>query len=237
VGRHAARLEQLAWVRTFADAESLARSLRTACGLYGLDVVVAGSADLAAIACRTAAAPGTSPAVAAGVTAVLGDLPDPAVVAQQPVLRTLIDAMGRTKATLPSGSGVGLVLPGAGDLAAALGRTDARGWCEQVLLCTLREIGAAEPELIVQVGELDETEALGAMSRFYGITLVHAGARPTDGVVAWTPEELTGSGAPCDGWLVTTTDQVAEDADPRAIRALIRALRDGRATESERAAR
>jgi hypothetical protein len=222
--RHAARLEQLPWVRLLSDAEAVARALRTAHGLYGVDVVVGGAPGLVAVACRTAAAPGMSPAAAQA--GALPELPDPQLVAGQPVLEVLADGLERTRATIGADAGIGLVLPAAADLAAQVGRLDAADWCHQVLVCVLSRVGAIEPDLVVQVGASSDVAALEGMCRFYGATIVHAGAQAAEGVVALPGSTFAEPDAVRPvGWLYTSADELPEGLDPRAVRETIASLR------------
>lgn len=232
VERHAARLEQLKPDRLLMDAEALARSLRTCQALYNLDVMVAGGGlDLVAVAAHMASGTSLSaPAARRRVEArePLAQLPDPRLVAETDVFAVTCDGLARLRATLGERTGIGLALPTCTSLAQQMGVADEDlPWAEQALLAVVSRVGSGELDLVVQVGpRTDSDDRQVNMWEFYATTSVAVRTEErTEGVVATPGREFPLIGRQ-SGWLYTTTDELPQEMDPKAVRESVKTLRN-----------
>ncbi|OGA69295.1 MAG: hypothetical protein A3G83_04800 [Betaproteobacteria bacterium RIFCSPLOWO2_12_FULL_68_20] len=210
IGAHAARLEQVSEAQFRADPEMQARALRNAQALYATDAVTVGAAlDTLAAAVRSLPEP----------------RPEPARVLAQAAVATECEAMRRLRPVLAERAGIAIALPGAARLAARLGAPEAEPWCAALLLAAARHYCTLEPDLLIVVGA-PAGPRLAAVCTHFGVAFVQLAESPPPGVsavpgAAWV-DEIAGK---AKAWLYTTTSEIPADADPRAVKAAIDALR------------
>ena len=223
IQRHAAAIEQISDFAVWTDPEAVARSLRNAQNLYGLDAVTLGDGCQVAVGCRQASSPGLGPLDALTQNSEgtpLVELPSPEAVVNTPVLDVYLEACKRLKTVLDDRAGVAIVFPDDQVLQNELALQDQPGWVQEVLIHVIRAFGPLEPDLFMFVGTAREIPArVRPIINYFGAAIVHVSPNCLEpGVRCLGNETLNGLPAnPIDEiehpWLVTTREEVGVGAD------------------------
>ncbi|HLU56083.1 MAG TPA: hypothetical protein VKZ81_11530 [Pseudonocardia sp.] len=223
---HAAALEQLPEAAALGDPDAAARALTAAVKLYDLDVVVAAPVEAVAWAVRGAGMPGAPVAAAAAdhrARRPLSAPPDVDAVATAPATGFLEGLVARLRTLTASGVHTAVAVPTAASLAASLGPAVGEEWADDAVGAVLRAVGAAEPDVVLRVGDGDRAGVVPGLCGFFDLALVEVLPGESGPVSGPTGEEFV-AGSPAAGRLVTTTTELPATADPKEVAARVRSL-------------
>tara|TARA_Y100000590_G_scaffold103496_3_gene117622 strand:+ start:3964 stop:4752 length:789 start_codon:yes stop_codon:yes gene_type:complete len=223
IHRHAAAIEQISDFAAWTDPEAVARSLRNAQNLYGLDAVTLGDGCKVAVGCRQASSPGLGPLEALSQNTEgmpLVELPSPEAVVNTPVLDVYLEACKRIKSVLDDRAGVAIVVPDDQALQDQLALQEQPEWVQEVLIHVIRAFGTLEPDLFMFVGTAREIPTrVRPIINYFGAAIVHVSPNYIEpGVRCLANETLEGLPTnPTDEierpWLVTTREEVGVGVD------------------------
>jgi hypothetical protein len=223
---HAAALEQLSTAAVLDNPDAAARALRASARLHGLDLMAVAPGDAVAWAVRGATMPGaplSTVAAAQRARSPLAGLPDVEAVADSAAVGYLVALLARLRSLLSPGTLTAVVIPTAAELASSLGPEVPAPWADDALGAVLRTVGAAEPDMVLRVGEGARAGLVAGLCGFFDLALVEAVPEESPDVSAPTGEEFVGGFSPL-GRLVVTRTELPADADPKAVTEAVRSM-------------
>jgi hypothetical protein len=205
---HSCDMERLQRNACFSDPEGVARSLRAAHALYGVDVVlVEFDARMLAATVRVDAT-----STPTGLSGLDG-------------FRTRVSALERLKATIGGRVALGVTVPSVSELAIAAASPDAADACNRAIMAVVREVGPLEPDIIIQIGQEEESNKLPTLCAFFGAVYVDTRRDRSNGVIAPSGVDFIDSVSLPKSWLITTSSPVPRGSDTRLLREAIKRMR------------